>query len=133
MAMKKSTPAHNSDSLTFVRRSVFSAVLVACVVSAAGARAEELDIKTAMPLLLKVLTYDVNFDARGSGDFVILVASEPAAVEKRKALMKDLEGATGSKVKARPVRFVSIDLKDEVGLQADIDKVKAAAVLAAPA
>lgn len=85
-----------------------------------------------MPLLLKVLTYDVNFDARGGGDFVILVAGDTSATERRKALMKDLEGVAGTKLKTRTVRFVSVDLKDEPSLQADVDRVKASAVLAAP-
>jgi hypothetical protein len=106
--------------------------LVACLLGAADADADELDVKAAVPLLLKVLTYDVNFESRGNGDFVILVVSEPSGAEKRKALMKDLESTVGTKLKARTVRFASGDLKDETGLQAEIDKAKAAAVLVAP-
>lgn len=89
-------------------------------------------MKAAMPALLKVLTYDVNFDARGGGDFVILVAGDADKADRRKALMKDLEGVAGTKVKTRTVKFVDVDLKDETSLQAAIDKTKASAVLAAP-
>ena len=98
----------------------------------AASAAEGIDIKAAMPALLKVLTYDVNFDARGVGDFVILVAGDADKADRRRALMKDLEPVSGTKVKTRPVRFVSVDLKDEPTLQADIDRSKASAVLAAP-
>ncbi len=100
--------------------------------TSAVAAEDVLDIKAAMPVLLKVLTYDVNFDARGVGDFVILVAGDADKADRRRALMKDLESVSGTKVKTRPVRFVSVDLKDEPTLQADIDRSKASAVLAAP-
>jgi hypothetical protein len=114
-------------------RSVCTALPVCVALLATGASAaDDVDIKAAMPVLLKVLTYDVNFDARGVGDFVILVAGDADKADKRKALMKDLEGVAGSKVKTRVVRFVSVDLKDEPTLQADIDRSKASAVLAAP-
>ena len=114
-------------------RSVCTALPVCIALLATGATADDdVDIKAAMPVLLKVLTYDVNFDARGVGDFVILVAGDPDKGDKRKSLMKDLETVAGSKVKARAVRFVSVELKDEPTLQADIDRSKASAVLAAP-
>jgi hypothetical protein len=103
-----------------------------CVIAAGAASAEEPDVKSAMPVLLKVLTYDVNFDARGAGDFIILVASDTGMADKRKALLKDLEGVSVTKVKSRNVKYVGIDLKDEASLQADIDRTKASAVLAVP-
>jgi hypothetical protein len=96
------------------------------------ASASEVDVKAAMPVLLKVLTYDVNFDSRGVGDFVILVAGDADKADRRKALMKELEAVVGVKMKTRPVKFVSTDLKDEAALQADIDRTRASAVLAAP-
>ena len=113
-------------------RPVYSAAAVLIALAAGHASAAELDIKAAMPALLKVLTYDVNFDARGVGDFVILVAGDADKADRRRGLMKELEGVTGTKVKTRSVRFVSVDLKDEPTLQADIDRSKASAVLAAP-
>lgn len=114
-------------------RSVYTALPVClALLSTSAAAAEDVDIKAAMPVLLKVLTYDVNFDARGVGDFVILVAGDADKADRRRALMKDLESVSGTKVKTRSVRFVSVDLKDEPTLQADIDRSKASAVLAAP-
>jgi hypothetical protein len=99
---------------------------------ASGAAAEEPDVKTAMPVLLKVLTYDVNFDSRGVGDFVILVGSEPASAEKRKAVLKELADVSVTKVKSRSVKYVGVDITNEAALQADIDRTKASAVLALP-
>jgi hypothetical protein len=99
---------------------------------AGTAAGEEPDIKQVMPVLLKVLTYDVNFDARGSGDFIILVTGDAALSEKRKALQKELEGLAVTKVKNRSVRYVGSDLKDETQLQAEIDRTHASAVLAIP-
>lgn len=114
-----------------VRSSLAIAGLALALLSSA-ARADELDVKVAVPALLKVLTYDVNFDTRGTGDFVILVVGDAAVADKRKAIAKDLEAVAGLKLKTRPVKFVSAELKDEAALQADIDKVKAAAVLVVP-
>lgn len=113
-------------------RRVCTALSIALALAASAARAEELDVKAAMPALLKLLTYDVNFDARGTGDFVILVAGETSAADRRKALVKELDALSVNKVKARTVKYVGIDLKDETALQADIDRHKASAVLALP-
>jgi hypothetical protein len=124
---KKSTPEHRSGSLRFVPSVRLGLLLALCGVAA---RADEGDLKTAMPVLLKVLTYDVNFDARGVGDFVILVVGDNAA--KRGALIKDLENVSVTKVKNRAVKYVPIELKDEGALQAEIDRSKASAVLAVP-
>jgi hypothetical protein len=100
--------------------------------AAAAVQADEPDVKSAMPVLLKVLTYDVNFDARGVGDFTILVAGEAAQADKKRVLLKDLEAVSLTKLKSRPIKYVGIELKDEVSLQADIDRTKASAVLAMP-
>jgi hypothetical protein len=107
-------------------------VLLASLLAGTAASAEDVDIKSAMPVLLKVLTYDVNFDSRGTGDFVILVAGTPDKAERRKALLKDLESVSVTKVKNRPVKYAVADLKDEATLQADIDRTHASAVLAVP-
>lgn len=89
-------------------------------------------MKAAVPVLLKVLTYDVNFDARGVGDFVVLVACEPGQAAKRDALVETLKSVEVSKVKARPVKYVGVEFKDEAGLQAEIDRTRASAILATP-
>ncbi len=107
---------------------VYSAILAVAI----GA-SDDVDIKAAVPALLKVLTYDVNFDARGVGDFVILVAgdADKEKTERRRALMKELDGLS-VKIKTRQVRFIAAELKDEAALQADIDRARASAVLAVP-
>jgi hypothetical protein len=112
---------------------VCAALLAVTVASTDDDSAHGIDVKAAVPALLKVLAYDVNFDARGVGEFVILVAGEAdkERAERRRSLMKELD-TLSVKIKARSVKFVAAELKDEAGLQADIDKVHASAVLAVP-
>lgn len=93
---------------------------------------ESAEVKAAVPVLLKVLTYDVNFDARGVGDFVVLVLNEPGQAQKREALVDTLKSVDVSKVKNRPVKYVGAEFKDEASLQAEIDRTKASALLATP-
>jgi hypothetical protein len=100
---------------------------------AAGAFAQDTaEVKAAMPVLLKVLTYDVNFDARGVGDFVVLVANEPGQAARREALVETLKTVDVAKVKARAVRYVGAEFKDEASLQGEIDRTHASALLATP-
>ncbi|MFO0597756.1 MAG: hypothetical protein U0228_20810 [Myxococcaceae bacterium] len=107
-------------------------VLFTIAVLTAGVSRADVDVKAALPVLLKVLTYDQNFDSRGSGPFVVLVISEPGQSAARSALMGTLKDVAVTEVKKRPLKFVSVDFKDEGQLQADIDKNKAAALLTVP-
>lgn len=108
----------------------FAAALIVAL-SSAPAVAGELsdDVQASMPLLLKVLTYDVNFDARGLGDFTVLVIGDPTAPEKREATFKALKDLPAQKVKTRPLKFATTEFKDESALQAEIDKTRASALL----
>lgn len=90
------------------------------------------EVKAAVPVLLKVLTYDVNFDARGVGEFVVLVAAEPGQAAQRDALVATLRSVEVAKVKARPVKYVGVEFKDEASLQAEIDRTRASALLPTP-
>ncbi len=101
------------------------------VMAASAAHAGELadDVQTSMPMLLKVLTYDVNFDARGLGDFTVLVIGDPTAPDKREATVKALKDLPAQKVKTRPLKFASTEFKDEPTLQAEIDRTRASALL----
>lgn len=107
-----------------VVRGVFAALML--LASAAHA---QVDVKAALPALLKVLTYDVNFDARGAGPFVVLVVSDPAQSAERAALLGHLKDSGVTEVKKRPLKFSGVDFKDEGQLQAEIDKVRASALL----
>lgn len=93
---------------------------------------EPAEVRAAMPVLLKVLTYDVNFDARGVGDFVVLVASEPGQAARRDALVETLKSVEVARVKTRPVKYVGAEFKDEASLQAEVDRARASALLATP-
>ena len=92
----------------------------------------DVDVKAALPVLLKVLTYDVKFDARGAGPFVVLVVSEPGMSAARSSLMGTLKDVSVTEVKKRPLKFVPIDFKDESQLQAETDKNKSSALLVVP-
>ncbi|MFT3707796.1 MAG: hypothetical protein QM817_09060 [Archangium sp.] len=98
----------------------------------AGAARADVDVKAALPVLLKVLTYDQNFDSRGTGPFVVLVVSEPSQSAARSALMGTVKEIGVTEVKKRPLKFIAIDFKDETQLQAEIDKAKGSALLVVP-
>jgi hypothetical protein len=98
----------------------------------ARAQGDMPDPKVAMPILLKVLTYDQHFDTRGTGDFVVLVASEPGQAAAREQILGVLKGLSVSSIKNRPLKFVAAEFKDEASLSAEIAKAKAQAVLAVP-
>jgi hypothetical protein len=106
-------------------------LVMVLTVSTASAQVQ-VDVKAALPVLLKVLTYDVNFDARGAGPFALLVVSEPGQSADRSSLIGSLKDASVTEVKKRPLKFISIDFKDEAQLQGEIDKNKASALLVVP-
>jgi hypothetical protein len=106
-----------------------AAVLSATMASSAGT---QVDVKAALPVLLKVLTYDVNFDARGAGPFVLLVVSEPGQAADRSTLIGNLKDSSVTEVKKRPLKYIAVDFRDEAQLQGEIDKNKASALLVVP-
>lgn len=106
-------------------------VLAAVLVTASVANAQ-VDVKAALPALLKVLTYDVNFDSRGAGPFVLLVVSDPSQAIDRSALLGTIKDSGVTEVKKRPLKYVAVDFRDEGQLQAEIDKTRASALLVVP-
>jgi len=88
--------------------------------------------KVAMPILLKVLTYDETFDSRGSGPFTVAVANEPGQEAARDNLLEELKALTVTSIKNRPLKFVPIEFKDERGLGAELTRTSADAILAVP-
>jgi hypothetical protein len=90
------------------------------------------EVRTSVPVLLKVLAYDLNFDARGEGDFVVLVVGEPAQSAKREQVLAGLKAMSSQKVKNRPLKFAAVDFKDEASLQAELEHTHAAALLVVP-
>ncbi len=106
--------------------------LICCLLLVAAVARADVDVKAAMPALLKVLTYDLNFDARGAGPFVVLVVSEPTQSAARSALLGTLKDVPVTQVKARPVKYVAADFRDEAQFQAEIDKQRPSALLVVP-
>ncbi|MFL5318267.1 MAG: YfiR/HmsC family protein [Myxococcaceae bacterium] len=118
-----------------MHRSVLSAIAVVAVLTAAhpvyAQSGGGVDPKVALPILMKVLTYDRNFGSRGGGEFVVLIASE----EGKTPSVDLVEIAKTMKlvsVQDRPLRFVHASFKDQPSLDAAIQAAKAKAVLAAP-
>jgi hypothetical protein len=87
------------------------------------------DAREAMPTLLKVLTYDLNFDARGAGDFVILVVSD---TQSSKSLARDLEATGATKIKTRHVTYVPVEFTTETALQGTIEQRHVSAIIVSP-
>jgi hypothetical protein len=114
-----------------IRSSSLALVLAAVLLGPQLARAQ-VDARAAMPVLLKVLTYDVNFDARGVGPFVVLLVAGPGQAAAKDRLIAELEGLAAQKIKARPVKYVATELLSEAQLQAEIEKHHASALLAVP-
>lgn len=83
-------------------RRLWGAALIASI--AFGADAPQLDYTAAVPAVLRVLPYDVNFEARGNGPFVVLVVSADATSAQAAAAIKD---APAPELKKRPVKFVT--------------------------
>ncbi|HEY0881466.1 MAG TPA: hypothetical protein VGD87_08045 [Archangium sp.] len=109
----------------------FRGIIALLVLTAASAHAQ-VDVKAALPALLKVLTYDQNFDSRGVGPFVLLVVSDPSRGVERSALLGTLKDSGVTEVKKRPLKLVQVDFRDEAQLQGEIDKTRASALLVVP-
>lgn len=141
--------AHGGSSLKAVERSTVTSLavsrsratlepmgvrqfLLAVWLVTASTASAQVDVKAALPVLLKVLTYDVNFDARGAGPFVLLIISEPSQSVERSALMGTLKESSVTEVKKRPLKYIAVDFRDEAQLQSEIDKHRASAILVVP-
>lgn len=108
------------------RASVFWVSFLAASVAQA-----DLDVKSAISPLLKVLAYDTSFDARGVGDFTVLIIAPPSLTRERDRLLEQLRDVS-IKVKARPVKFVAAEYKSDHELQGEIDRTRACALLPVP-
>jgi hypothetical protein len=114
------------------RLSLFAAFGLLALAGSAGAADFAADAKIAMPMLLKALTYDVNFDARGIGDFTVLVVGDAGQSDKRDLLLSGLKDMPNQKVKNRPLKYAVAEFKDEPALQAEIERTRASALLIVP-
>jgi hypothetical protein len=107
------------------RRSLIAAALSSCLLVAGAAAAEEVPDELALKLMLRVLTYDANFDRRGTGDFVVQVAFEKGH-EARAARLVELAARLGlTTIARRPLKLVAAPLEG-------LDVSKSGAVLVAP-
>lgn len=130
--VEKSTSALRLGKLEPVSRPLRMLPLVLMLAAPVQAADFAEDVKTSMPMLLKVLTYDLNFDSRGLGDFTVLVVADPNQTEKRNTLMEGLKEMPSQKVKTRPLKYAVTEFKDEASLQTEMDKTHASALLVVP-
>ena len=110
----------------------FTLLVCLWVASVASGQEKVGELAGQVPLLLRVLAYDQNFEARGLGDFVVLVVSDAPLAPARKTLVEALKDLPSQKIKNRTVRFAQADAKDEPSVQQELDRSKAQAVLVMP-
>ncbi len=103
-----------------------------CTDGSAASAQDVPDPKVAVPILLKVITYDKSFGSRGSGEFVLLVISEPAQSTTREEVLALVRTLKLTTVQNRALRFASAEFKDETSLNAKLDAIKPSAILAVP-
>jgi hypothetical protein len=96
------------------------------------AQAAGTDPKIAVPILLKVITYDRNFGDRGDGEFVVLVASEPGQQDARQEVLALVRSMRIASIQNRPIKWVSAEFKDRDQLGDAVAGHKASAILAVP-
>jgi hypothetical protein len=113
----------------FLARGRLAAITLVFLVAAPVA-AGEVDALHALPILLKVLTYDRNFHSRGSGEFVVLVPAEPASAATREQIFVLIKTLSLTTIQTRPLKFVPVDYKDPAALDEQVQKTRAQAILA---
>lgn len=69
----------------------------------------QVDPRAGLPVLLKVLSYDTNFESRGAGTFVILIVSEPDKAGARAAILSSVKDLGVPDIKKRPLKFIAAD------------------------
>jgi hypothetical protein len=110
---------------------VRQALLIGLLAASAASADDKVDAKAAVPMLLKALAYDTNFDARGWGVMSVLIVSDPDHGDARSAVLDAVKDAD-VKVKNRAVKFATAEVKDEASLQAAIDRTKCGVVVLTP-
>lgn len=81
------------------------ALVLTCSLAALTASAQDVPPKVGVLVLLKVLTYDAGFEARGQGDFVVLVAFSKGNEGPANALLAELNGLEIKSIKQRKLVF----------------------------
>jgi len=111
------------------RGTVLLAVALAAFGGPAGASAG-IDPTKALPILLRVLTYDRNFKSRGSGEFVVLVPAEAGKESARDEVLIAAKTMNLDTIHNRALKFVGTDLKDANLLDELVQKTRAQAIIA---
>src|SRR4051794_32022343 len=88
------------------------AVALAVLTASSSAHAQEVPGHLALMVMLKVLTYDINFSSRGTGDFLVLVpfakGEQARATETvDKAMSVDLRS-----INDRSLKFIAVPIAE---------------------
>jgi hypothetical protein len=92
---------------------------------------EQLDPKTALSIMLRVLTYDRAFKAPESG-FVVLIPAEPALTAALDQVLAASRELNLTSIQGHELKFAGIDLREPTGLAAAVAQRKASAIVAIP-
>ncbi|HEY0882554.1 MAG TPA: hypothetical protein VGD87_13520, partial [Archangium sp.] len=88
------------------------AALIGLLLSSAASASERVPDSLALVVMLKVVSYDTAFPSHGSGDFVVLVPFADGDDAKATALAAEGAKLEVKKIKERPLRFVTVPLKE---------------------
>lgn len=101
----------------------------------AGAQAMAFPVDLQVPLLLKILTYDRSFEFKAKHAVTIavaFVASDPASVAAKDAMIKTLEQVSGRTIKNLPIRWAAVEFKDAAGFDRAVRASRANVLYVAP-
>jgi hypothetical protein len=110
----------------------WAAVLAVGLAATGGpaAGSSGIDPTKALPILLRVLTYDRNFKSRGNGEFVVLVPAEAGKESARDEVLIAAKTMNLDTIHNRPLKFVGMDLKEASALDDLVQKTRAQAIIA---
>jgi hypothetical protein len=92
---------------------------------------EQLDPKTALSIMLRVITYDRSFKAPESG-FMVVIPTEPGLASARDQVLAASRELNLTSIQGHELRFAGVDLRDPSGLAAAVAQRKASAIVVIP-
>lgn len=107
-------------------------LLLMCAAGAVVYGDEGLPPRVAVQALLKVLTYDRNFQAHGSGDFVVLLVHEGGQSGLRERVLAATQELAGSRIQGRALQFVEVELSGEAALRDAVERARPSALMVLP-
>lgn len=107
-------------------------LLLMCAAGAVAFGDEGVPPRVAVQALLKVLTYDRNFQSHGSGDFVVLLVHEGGLGGLRERVLAATQELAGSRIQGRMLQFVEVELSGENALRDAVERARPSALMVLP-